>query len=81
MKFSNCFKEILPSYMAFPMIVPSQPNSANFGNSSKVEIPPEAISLTFSQEVKISLYKSKLGPSSIPSLAISVQITYEIPSF
>ena len=25
------------------MIVPSQPNSANLGNSSKQEIPPEAI--------------------------------------
>ena len=31
--------------MAFPIMVPSQPNSANFGNSSKVEIPPEAINL------------------------------------
>ena len=27
------------------MIVPSQPNSANLGNSSKVEIPPDAINL------------------------------------
>ena len=68
--------------MAFPMMVPSQPNSANLGNSLKVEIPPEAISFNLDSarfdksESKILLYNSKLGPYNIPSFEISVQITY-----
>ena len=62
-------------------MVPSQPISANLGNSSKVEIPPEAMSLMPLALAKILAYKSKFGPSNIPSFEISVQITYLTPSF
>jgi hypothetical protein len=61
--------------MALPTITPSQPISANCGNSLNFEIPPEAISLIPFTSFKILFYKSKEGPSSIPSLEISVQIT------
>ena len=63
-------------------MVPSQPSSANLGNSSKVEIPPEAINFISTpldmtlHWFNIFFYISKLGPSNIPSFAISVQITY-----
>ena len=38
-------------------MVPSQPNSASLGNSSKVEIPPEAINLIPLASDKILAYK------------------------
>ena len=56
-------------------MTPSQPKLANFGNSSKAEIPPEAISFKGLAEDKIVLYNSNDGPCNIPSLEISVQIT------
>ena len=39
--------------IAFPIITPSQPNVANLGSSSNIEIPPEAISFMFFTSDKI----------------------------